>query len=109
MSFTLSLISLATILSMFVPTSILGQGDFTIFVTDDDAIHELDLMGTEGQNGQVNEVGGFAIEANDVVQLSQNENLRVFTSTNEVERIENVKVTDHNGQLIELTKVRCLS
>lgn len=90
---------------MLVPGSVLGQGDFRIFVTDDDAIHELDLMATEGQNGQVNKVSGFAIEANSVVQIQQNENLQVFTSTNEPERIEKVKLTDHNGQLIELDKV----
>jgi hypothetical protein len=48
---------------MLVPPSVLGQGDFRIFVTDYDAIHELDLTATEGQNGQVNRVSGFAIEA----------------------------------------------
>jgi hypothetical protein len=105
MKLILGLVSLVAVLSMLVPGYVLGQGDFRIFVTDDDAIHELDLMGTEGQNGQVNRVRGFAIEANSVVQINQNENLQVFTSTNEPDRIEKVKVTDHNGQLIELTKV----
>jgi hypothetical protein len=103
MKIILSLISLAAILSMLVPASVLGQEDFRIFVTDDDAIHELDLAAIEGQNGQVNRVSGFAIEANSVVQIDQNENLQVFTST--TERIEKVKLTDHNSQLIELTKV----
>ena len=51
MKLILSLVSLTAVLSMLVPGSVLGQGDFRIFVTDDDAIHELDLMGTDGQNG----------------------------------------------------------
>jgi hypothetical protein len=105
MKLILALISLAAIFSMLVPPSVLGQGDFRIFVTDDDAIHELELTATEGQNGQVNQVSGFAIEPNSVVQINQNENLQVFTSTNEPERVEKVKLTDHNGQLIELSKV----
>jgi hypothetical protein len=100
----LGFVSLAAILSMLVPGSVSGQGEFRIFVTDYDAIHELDLKATEGQNGQVNQVSGFAIKANSVVQINQNENLQVFTSTNEPIRIENVKVTDQGGQLIELTK-----
>jgi hypothetical protein len=104
MKLILVFVSLAAILPMLVPGSVSGQGDFRIFVTDDDAIHELDLKATEGQNGQVNQVSGFAIEANSVVQISQNENLQVFTSTNEPIRIEKVKVTDQVGQLIELTK-----
>ena len=74
----LALISLAAILSLLVPASVSGQGDFTIFVTDYDAIRQLDLKATEGQNGQVNQVSGFAIEANSVVQINQNENLQVF-------------------------------
>jgi hypothetical protein len=82
-SFILSLVSLAAILSMLIPASVFGQGDFRIFVTDDDVIHELVLMATEGQNGQVNQVSGFAIEANSVVQINLNENLQIFTSTNE--------------------------
>jgi hypothetical protein len=104
MKLILVFVSLAAILPMLVPGSVSGQGDFRIFVTDDDAIHELDLKATEGQNGQVNQVSGFAIEANSVVQISQNENLQVFTSTNEPIPIEKVKVTDQVGQLIELTK-----
>jgi hypothetical protein len=104
MKLLLGFVSLAAILSMLVPGSVSGQGDFRIFVTDYDAIHELDLKATEGQNGQVNQVSGFAIKANSVVQINQNENLQVFTSTNEPIRIEKVKVTDQSGQLIELTK-----
>lgn len=48
MKLTLSLISLAAILSMLVPTHVHGQSDFRIFVLDDDAIRELDLKATEG-------------------------------------------------------------
>jgi hypothetical protein len=104
MKLILGFVSLAAILSMLVPGSVSGQGDFRIFVTDYDAIHELDLKATEGQNGQVNQVSGFAIKANSVVQINQNENLQVFTSTNEPIRVEKVKVTDQSGQLIELSK-----
>ena len=60
MKLILGFVFLAAILSMLVPVSVSGQGDFAIFVTDYDAIHELDLKATEGQNGQVNQVGGFA-------------------------------------------------
>src|SRR5688572_24889567 len=105
MKLVMSFISLAAILSMLIPVSVLGQGDFRVFVTDDDAIHQLDLAATEGDNGQVNRVSGFSIEADSVVQINQNENLQVFSSTNEPERIEKVKLTDHDGQLIELTQV----
>ena len=38
------------------------------------------------------------------VQVKQNENLVIFISTNEPDRIEKVKVTDQSGELIELTK-----
>jgi hypothetical protein len=72
---------------------------------DDDVTLELDPKATEVQNGQVNEISGFAIKSDSVVQINQNENLMVFTSTNEPDRIEKVKVTDQNGELIELTQV----
>jgi hypothetical protein len=97
--------TLALVLSLAMQTSASGQGDFKIFVTDDDVTRELDLKATEGQNGQINEVSGFAIKPESVVQINQNENLMLFTSTNEPDRIEKVKVTDQTGELIELTKV----
>jgi hypothetical protein len=96
---------LLLVVSLAMQTSASGQDGFKIFVTDDDVTRELDLKATEGQNGQVNEVSGFTIKPESVVQLHQNENLVVFTSTNEPDRIEKVKVTDQNGELIELTKI----
>jgi cell division septation protein DedD len=96
---------LVLVVSLAMQTSASGQGDFKIFVMDDDVTRELDLKATEGQNGQVNEVSGFAIKPESVVQINQNENLTVFTSTNEPDRIEKVKVTDQTGNLIELTKI----
>jgi hypothetical protein len=86
-------------------TSASGQVGFKVFVTDDDVTRELDLKATEGQNGQINEVSDFTIKPESVVQLHQNENLVVFTSTNEPDRIEKVKVTDHNGKLMDLVSI----
>jgi hypothetical protein len=100
LSFTLVLV-----VSLAMQTSASGQVGFKVFVTDDDVTRELDLKATEGQNGQINQVSGFAIKPGSVVQINQNENLAVFTSTNEPDRIEKVKVTDQTGELIELTKV----
>jgi hypothetical protein len=96
---------LVLVVSLAMQTSASGQGDFKVFVADDDVTRELDLKATEGQNGQVNEVTGFAIKPKSVVQIKQNENLTVSTSINETERIEKVKVTDQSGELIELTKI----
>jgi hypothetical protein len=101
------ILSPTLVLALFLAmqTSALGQDDFKIFITDDDVTRGLDLKATEGQNGQINEVSGFAIKAESVVQINQNENLTVFTSTNEPDRIEKVKVTNQSGELVELTKV----
>ena len=46
---------LVLVVSLAMQTSASGQGDFKIFVMDDDVTRELDLKATEGQNGQVNE------------------------------------------------------
>ena len=92
------------VISLAMQTSASGQGDFKIFVADDGVTRELDLRATEGQNGQVNEFS-FAIKPESVVQINQNENLTVFTSTNESDRIEKVKVTDQTGNLTELIKI----
>jgi hypothetical protein len=104
MKLILSLI-LVLVVSLAMQMSASGQGDFKVLVTDDDVTRELDLKATEGQNGQVNEVSGFAIRPESVVQINQNENLTVFTSTNEPDRIEKVKVTDQSGELTELTRI----
>jgi hypothetical protein len=95
---------LVLVISLAMQMSASGQGDFKVFVTDD-VTRELDLKATEGQNGQVNEVSGFAIRPESVVQINQNENLTVFTSTNEPDRIEKVKVTDQSGELTELSRI----
>ena len=95
---------LVLVVSLAMQTSASGQVGFKIFVTDDDVTRELDLKATEGQNGQINEVSGFAIKPESVVQINQNENLTVFTSTNEPDRIEKVKVTDQNGKLMDLVR-----
>jgi len=96
--------TLVLVLSLTTQTFSSGQGDFKIFVADNDVTSELDLRATEGQNGQINELS-FAIKPKSVVQINQNENLTVFTSTNESDRIEKVKVTDQTGESIELTKI----
>src|ERR687897_947287 len=96
---------LVLVVSLAMQTSASGQVGFKVFVTDDDVTRELDLKATEGQNGQINEVSGFAIKPESVVQLNQNENLMVFTSTNEPDRVEKVKVTNQTGESIELTKI----
>jgi hypothetical protein len=98
-------LSLVAIASMLVPTSVLAQNDFKVFVTGGNLIHELDLKATEGTNGQIIPVSGFTVEPNSVVQIHQNENLQVFTSTNEPGRIDSVKVTNPGGQLVKLVQV----
>jgi hypothetical protein len=97
--------TLLLVVSLAMQTSASGQDDFKVFVTDDEVIRGLDLKATEGQNGQINEVNGFAIKPKSVVQINQNENLTVSTSANETGRIEKVKVTDQSGELIELSKI----
>jgi hypothetical protein len=96
---------LVLVISLAMQMSASGQGEFKVFVTDDDLTRELELKATEGQNGEVNEVSGFAIRPESVVQINRNENLTVFTSTNEPDRIEKVKVTDQGGELTELTRI----
>jgi hypothetical protein len=99
LSFTLVLV-----VSLAMQTSASGQVGFKVFVTDDDVTRELDLKATEGQNGQINQVSGFAIKPESVVQINQNDNLTLFTSTNEPDRIEKVKVTDQNAKLTDLVR-----
>ena len=99
LSFTLVLV-----VSLAMQTSASGQVGFKVFVTDDDVTRELDLKATEGQNGQINQVSGFAIKPESVVQINQNDNLTLFTSTNEADRIEKVKVTDQNAKLTDLVR-----
>lgn len=53
-------------------------------------------------NGQIIPVSDFAINPQSVVQVNQPNNLVVFTSTNEPNRIEKVKVTDANNVMTEL-------
>jgi hypothetical protein len=53
-------------------------------------------------NGQIIPTSNFAIAPESVVQVKQNQNLTIFTSTNEPERIQNVKVINSYGQTTEL-------
>src|SRR5215203_5055512 len=90
-------------LVLLVPGSILIQTqaqtalattDFKVFASGIDNItHELQLKATE-DDGQINTVSDFVLSPENVVQVRQGMNLVVFTSTNEPERIEKVKVTD---------------
>lgn len=96
---------LVLVVSLAMQTSASGQVGFQVFVIDDDVTRELDLKATEGQNGQINQVSDFAIKPESVVQINQNKNLTLFTSTNEPDRIEKVKVTDQNGKLINLVRI----
>ena len=102
MKLTLSLISLVAIVSMLVPSY--GQSSFKVFVVDDDVIRELDLRATQAEDGQTKRVNGFSIQADSVVQLRQGENLRIFTSDNDVRKIQSVKITPQNGEDVKLTK-----
>jgi hypothetical protein len=88
-------------------TSANATADLRVFVTGGtgNLVHELDLKATEGANGQIIPVSGFTIEPGSVVQMHQNGILQVFTSTNEPERIDAVKVTTPAGQIVELIQI----
>ena len=102
MKLILGLVSLAAIVSMLVPSSVLAQSDFNVFVTGGNLMHRLDLKATEAANGQVIPVSGFSIKPESVVQVKQNEVLQVFTSTNEPQRIEKIKLADAAGVMTDL-------
>jgi hypothetical protein len=60
---------LVLVVSLAMQTSASGQVGLRVFVADDDVTRELDLKATEGQNGQINEVSGFAIKPESVVGI----------------------------------------
>jgi hypothetical protein len=62
--------------------------------------HQIDLKVAQLPGGQLSEVGGFIIAPEDVVQVKQGENLTVSTSADL--KTHNVKVTNAQGQLIDL-------
>ena len=90
-------------LVLLVPGSVLASTttDLKVFVAND-AVHELQVKATLTLSGDVIPVSKFAISPESVVQVHQNENLLVFTSTNEPQKIEKVKVTDASGITTEL-------
>jgi hypothetical protein len=62
--------------------------------------HQIDLKATQLPGGQLSEVSGFAVSPEDVVQVRQGENIVVSTSANL--KTHNVKVTNTQGQLMDL-------
>lgn len=88
-------------LVLLVPENVLASTDFKVFVTDV-TTHELGLKATQMGNGQIIPISNFAISPESVVQINQGKNLMVFTSANESERIQKVKVTNAQGQVTEL-------
>ena len=58
------------VVSLAMQTSTSGQVGLKVFVIDDDVTRELDLKATEGQNGQINQVSGFTIKPESVVQIT---------------------------------------
>jgi hypothetical protein len=97
--------SISLVLLLVIPASALATTDFKVFVTANNAIHDLNIKATEGANGQINPVSGFAIDPEDVVQIIQGENLIIYTSTNEPLRIEKVKIANELGQFTELPRL----
>ena len=67
-----------------------------------DTTHELGLKATQMLNGQILPALNFVVSPESVVQVNQGKNLMVFTSTNQPEKIEKVKVIDAKGITTEL-------
>lgn len=88
-------------LFLLVPGSALATTDFKVFVASD-TTHELGLKATQMLNGQILPASNFVVSPESVVQVNQGKNLMVFTSTNQPEKIEKVKVIDAKGITTEL-------
>jgi hypothetical protein len=71
-------------------------------VGNDMTVSELPLKATQSQNGRVTQVSNFVIEPRGVVQLTQGQNLIVFTGASDPITIDNVKVTNERGQTTRL-------
>jgi uncharacterized membrane protein YgcG len=93
-------------LVLLIPSVVLASSDsdLKVFVGGGLTVHEIDLKATKMGNGQVVPVSNFAIEPEDVVQINKDRNLMVTLSTNDVNRIDRVKVVDADGVTTELTR-----
>jgi hypothetical protein len=101
------LYSVIMALVLLVPGSVMVSAttDFNVFVVAT-TVHDLGLKAIQMQNGQIVPTSNFAIAPESVVQVKQGENLAVITSTNEPERIEKVKVSNSQGQVIDLVHLQ---
>jgi hypothetical protein len=95
-------ILLLLILGVLTLAQAQAQGELKLFVSGTDTIRELGLKAVRMGNGQIIPTSNFAISPDSVVQIKQNANLTIFTSTNEPQRIQTVKVISSSGETTEL-------
>src|ERR671918_630416 len=97
------------LLVITIPAAALGTpaaqqgGNFMVSVAGTAAgsiPHQIDLKVTQLPGGQLSEVTGFVVGPEDVVQVGQGENIVVSTSADL--KTHKVKVTNTQGQLLEL-------
>jgi hypothetical protein len=102
--FNLIIISviLTTIFVAILPQTVIAQQGGTKVLVVGDTIHDLNMKATQDANGQVNPVGGFAINPESVVQIKQNANLLIIASNNNVVQ---VKVSDTTAKIVPLTQI----
>src|SRR5918995_2493947 len=102
-------LSIVMLFVAFVPAAAFGTptaqqgGNFNVSVAGTavgSIPHQIDLKATQLPGGQLSEVSGFAVSPEDVVQVKQGENIVVSTSANL--KAHNVKVTNTQGQLVDL-------
>jgi hypothetical protein len=86
-------------------TVIAQQGGLKVLVVGD-TIRDLNMKATQDANGQVNPVGGFAINPESVIQVKQGQNIMVLTTPTVNEKIEKVKVTDTQGKIVDLVSLQ---
>src|SRR5215204_3345895 len=89
-------------LVLIVPANALASAttDFKVFASGIVNItHELQLKAIQQEDGDIRPVSDFTIEPENVVQIKQGGTISIFTSDNEPERIEKVKVTDSVGMV----------
>jgi hypothetical protein len=70
----------------------------------DGAAHELNLRAIKQNNGQIQKVSTFKIQAQNVVQINLGNDIAIFTDPATVQ-IDKVKVRDQSNKLTELGKV----
>ena len=85
-----------------LPQTVIAQQGGTKVLVVGDTIHDLNMKATQDANGQVNPVGGFAINPESVVQIKHNANLLIIASNNNVVQ---VKVSDSTTKIVSLTQV----